>query len=314
MKDTYLIYGSDYSLIKREIDNIIDNKTDVVRYDLSTSNISELLDDASCISLFGDKKVLIGENALFLTGANNTINHDLDYLEKYISEPNHENIVILIVLSEKLDERKKIVKSLKKNITIIKKEIIDEHKIDSFVISEFKKNGYQIDNNTARYFISYVGKNIDIVLSEIKKMILYKAEDKKITVKDINDISSKVYNDNVFDICDGIMKKDFKKTYLCYEDLTKLKEEPIKIISLIANQFILVYQSKLLQNQGRLSGEIAEILKVHPYRVKLALETDYSILELEKIIKKIHDLDFNIKIGKEDKNEGLKNFIFNLQY
>lgn len=312
MNDTYLIYGSDYSLIKREIDKIVGLNKDIVRYDLSVSKVDEMLDDASCISLFGDKKVLIGENALFLTSSPNNVNHDLEYFEKYISDGNHENIVILTVLSEKLDERKKIVKTLKKKVNVIKKDEINEKDLPAFVIDEFKSLGYKIDRKTANYFVMYVGKNVDIIISEINKMVLYKEDDKVITVDDVNAISSKAYNDNVFDLCDGIMKKDFKKVYNCYNDLINLKEEPIKIISLIANQFILVYQCKVLSNYGKTSAEISEGLKVHPYRVKLALETNYMLDEVEKIIKDLHELDFKIKSGKIDKNVGLERFILSI--
>ena len=66
MNNVYLIYGSNYSLIKREIDKIKEDTLDVVKYDLSNTKVDDLLDDASCISLFSGKKVLIGENALFL--------------------------------------------------------------------------------------------------------------------------------------------------------------------------------------------------------------------------------------------------------
>lgn len=312
MKDTYLIYGTDYSLIKREIDNISSGIADVVKYDLSVDKIDELLDDASCISLFGDKKVLIGENALFLTGTNTNVNHNLDYLEKYVSETSHENIVIISVLSEKLDERKKMVKTLKKNVTVIKKEVIDQKDLPKFVTTEFKNKGYNIDYKTANYFVNYVGKNVDIILSEISKMILYKEQDKEISIKDIEDISSKALNDNVFDFSDAIMKKDFKKIFSCYNDLMMLKEEPIRIIALLGNQFTLVYECKLLSNEGKDGKEIANILKVHPYRVKLALETDYMRYELEDIIKKLHDLDYEIKSGKIDKNVGLENFLLHL--
>ncbi len=312
MKDTYLIYGTDYSLIKREIDNIASGITDVVKYDLSVDKIDELLDDASCISLFGDKKVLVGENALFLTGANTNVNHNLDYLEKYVSETSHENIVIISVLSEKLDERKKIVKTLKKNVTVIKKEVIDEKDLSGFVSSEFKAKGYDIDYKTAKYFTDYVGKNVDILIAEINKMIIYKDTDKKITIEDINNISSKAFNDNVFDLCDAIMKKNFKKIFSCYNDLVSLKEEPIKIIALIGIQFNLVYQVKLLANEGKNSKDIASILAVHPYRVKLALETDYMLYELEDVLKKLHEIDYSIKSGKEDKNTCLENFLLHL--
>ena len=104
--NTYLIYGNDYGLIKREIDKLTNGVSDVVKYDLSTDKIDELLDDASCMSLFGDKKVLVGENALFLTTTTTNVNHNIDYLTNYLNDDNHENIVILSVLTDKLDERK----------------------------------------------------------------------------------------------------------------------------------------------------------------------------------------------------------------
>lgn len=310
--NTYLIYGNDYGLIKREIDKITNGIIDVVKYDLSASNVSEVIEEASCMSLFGDKKVVIGENALFLTGTNTSVNHDIDYLTSYVNAENHDNIVILTVVQDKLDERKKIVKLLKKNVTVIHKESIDEKDLPKFVIKEFLNNGYKIDYKTASYFVDYVGKNVDILLSEINKMIIYKDTDKEIFIEDILNISSKGFNDNVFDLSDAIMKKDFKKIFSCYNDLMILKEEPIKIIALLASQFTLVYQSKLLSKEGFMSKDIASTLKVHPYRVKLALETNYPDFELKDILKKLHNLDYEIKTGKVDKIVGLENFLLHL--
>lgn len=310
--NTYLIYGNDYGLIKREIDKIISGTSDVVKYDLLVSNVSDVIEEASCMSLFGDKKVVIGENALFLTGANTSVNHDIDYLTSYVNAENHDNIVILTVVQDKLDERKKIVKLLKKNVTVIHKETIDEKDLPKFVIKEFLNNGYKIDYKTASYFVDYVGKNVDILLSEINKMIIYKDTDKEIFIEDILNISSKGFNDNVFDLSDAIMKKDFKKIFSCYNDLMILKEEPIKIIALLASQFTLVYQSKLLSKEGFMSKDIASTLKVHPYRVKLALETNYPDFELKDILKKLHNLDYEIKTGKVDKIVGLENFLLHL--
>lgn len=310
--NTYLIYGNDYGLIKREIDKITNGTSDVVKYDLLVSNVSDVIEEASCMSLFGDKKVVIGENALFLTGTNTSVNHDIDYLTSYVNAENHDNIVILTVVQDKLDERKKIVKLLKKNVTVIHKETIDEKDLPKFVIKEFLNNGYKIDYKTASYFVDYVGKNVDILLSEINKMIIYKDTDKEIFIEDILNISSKGFNDNVFDLSDAIMKKDFKKIFSCYNDLMILKEEPIKIIALLASQFTLVYQSKLLSKEGFMSKDIASTLKVHPYRVKLALETNYPDFELKDILKKLHNLDYEIKTGKVDKIVGLENFLLHL--
>lgn len=311
MNNVYLIYGSDYLLIKREIDKICNNKKDIIKYDLSTTKIDELLDDACMISFLDDQKVIIGENCIFLTGEQTNIEHNIDYLTKYINDKN-DNIVILTVLSDKLDERKKIVKLLKQSVTVIYKEVIDEKNLGKFVINEFKTNGYNIDFKTSNYFVDFVGKNIDILVSEINKMILFKGEDKEITIKDIEDISSRGFNDNVFDLTDAIMKKDFKKIYACYNDLIIVGNDPIKILSLISSQFILIYQCKLLEKNGKNKEQMKEILGIHPYRIKLFLETDFLIYELEDIIKKLHQLDYELKSGKSDKTSALETFFLYL--
>lgn len=310
--NTYLIYGNDYGLIKREIDKLTKGVSDVAKYDLSACKIDDLLDDASCMSMFEDKKVLIGENALFLTATPSNVNHNLDYLSNYLEDLNHDNIVILTVITDKLDERKNIVKLIKKSAKVISKSSIDDKDLPIFVVNEFKSSGYNIDIKTANYFVNYVGKNVDVIISEIEKMIIYKDDDKRITIKDVNDVCCRVFNDNIFDLTDGIMKRDFKRAYECYKDLSFLGEEPIKIIALLANQFLLTYQVKLLSEDGKSSKEITEVLNVHPYRVKLALQTDYLTYELRNILIKLHELDYDIKSGKLDKVTGLEDFILHL--
>ena len=312
MNNLYLIYGNNYSLIKKEIQKITGGIIDVAKYDLSVDKIDLLLDDASCISLFEGKKALIGENALFLTTDGTDVAHDLDYLEKYVNSNDNDNIVILTVLSEKLDERKKIVKLLRQKATILQKETINEKDLASYVVKEFKNYNLSINLKTANYFVDYVGKDIDIIQNEIDKMVIFKDNDNLITIDDINSISSKAFKDNIFDFTDSILKKNYKKMFECYNDLMRVNEEPIRLISTLASQFIFIYQVKLLNNEYKSQKEISDILGVHPYRVKLALESDYMDNEVVDIIKKLHELDYGIKSGKLDKNYALEDFLLKI--
>ena len=312
MENIYLIYGSDYSLIKRRVDLIKKDNQELVRYDLTECNVSELIDDASSISMFDDEKLLIGENALFLTSNVDPVSHNLDYLEKYLTSENHKNVVIFYVITDKLDVRKKIVKTLKDKAKVFHEEAIDKKNIGSFIVKEFKNKGYNIDLKTANYFNEFVGSDIDIILSEIDKMVIYKEDNKNISKSDIDDISSRAFKDNIFEFTDAIMKKDYKKIFLYYNDLLKLNEDVIKFISVISNQFILIYQVKILSLKNKSQKEIASILGIHPYRVKLAYESDYFINELEDMIKKLHELDLGIKIGKLNKEDSFLDFLIKL--
>lgn len=312
MNNIYLIYGSNYSLIKKELDKIIDGKSDVVKYDLNISNVSELLDDACCMSLFEESKTIIGQNALFLTNEKTSINHDIEYLSNYLNDDNHNNIIIFTIISDKLDERKKIVKLVKEKANVIHKESIVTKNLPSFVVKEFKDNGYSISISDSNYFINLVGSNIDIIISEINKLILYKDGEKNINKKDIDNISSKAFKEDSFDLTNAIVKKDYKRIFESYNELLELNEEPIKIIALLESQFALIYEVKMLAKHKKSDQEISNILNVHPYRIKLALECDYFDYEAANILKSLHDLDYKIKSGKIDKYNGLQMFLLSL--
>ena len=143
-------------------------------------------------------------------------------------------------------------------------------------------------------------------------MVIYKEDNKNISKSDIDDISSRAFKDNIFEFTDAIMKKDYKKIFLYYNDLLKLNEDVIKFISVISNQFILIYQVKILSLKNKSQKEIASILGIHPYRVKLAYESDYFINELEDMIKKLHELDLGIKSGKLNKEDSFLDFLIKL--
>ena len=56
---------------------------------------------------------------------------------------------------------------------------------------------------------------------------------------------------------------------------------------------------------------MVNILKEHPYRIKLAKENSYSIKKLRQKIIDLCYLDLNIKTSKIDKTLGLELFLLN---
>ena len=83
---------------------------------------------------------------------------------------------------------------------------------------------------------------------------------------------------------------------------------------MVANQFRLMLQVKILSNNGLSESDIDKSLKVHPYRVKLALQKskDLSIEKLSNYLLELSDLDLNIKSGNIDRFRGLESFFLNM--
>lgn len=309
----YLIYGLEKFLIDKEIKKIIAehhiDELNINYYDGNNDMLKDIIDDALTISMWSNKKLIIINNSLFLTGSKN-INNDTDILLDYINNPNPDTIIIFGVNNDKLDERKKIVKELKKKSII--KEFNKMNNINNIVKDFFK--GYNISNSDLNYFIDRVGNNLDILENEAKKILIYKDDNFDITREDITNLTSKNIDIDIFKLIENIINDNKIEALETYHEMLKYNEEPIKIIIMLANQFRIIYQSKILYQKGYTEANIASNLKIHPYRIKLALQTCRRFKEhtLLKYLSKLADLDYDIKTGKIDSTLGLELFILEI--
>ena len=120
--------------------------------------------------------------------------------------------------------------------------------------------------------------------------------------------------DNVFLLTDALAKRKIEEAYLIYEDLMIQNEEPLKLLVLIANQFRLMAQVVKLSQQGYREADIAKLLNVHPYRVKLIHGQSHRFNPdvLKQYLLQLADLDYKIKTGGINKELALEMFILNL--
>ena len=286
----YLLYGTKDFSIEEEIKKISKDidEMNISKYDLNNDMLSLVLEDAKTISLFGDKKLVIAENANMFTGSTSK---DSELIEEYLNHINENTILILTVHNDKLDTRKKITKQVKKVGKVL--EFNDDLDMISLVRRLFKD--YNIDYKTINLFLDRVGNNPLIIQSEINKIKIYKGNDRNITDEDILNLTVKLIEIDIFKLIDYIVKKDKEKALELYYEMLKMNEEPIKIIVILANQFRIMYQSKELLKKGYSEKDIAATLKIHPYRVKLAIQNSRSYTS-ETLLKYLNDLAY-IDIG-----------------
>lgn len=312
----YLLYGLEKYLIDERIKKIIQENNieniDINRYNLENSTIDEIIEDASIISMFQDKKMIIVDNAYIFTSSTNKKlpEQNIDLLTKYLNSNNSNTILIFVVLKDKIDTRKKIT-TLFKNVGKIE-EYNSTNDISKIVVNLFKP--YQINNKNVNLLINRVGNNLSLLSGEIEKIKTYKENDLNIEENDIINLTHKNIDMDIFKLIDNILLSNKKQALECLEEMIKYGEEPIAIIIMLANQIRIMYQSKLLIKKGYSEHEISDILEIHEFRVKKALEKSRNYTD-KKILSKLEelaDLDYNIKSGNIDKNIGLELFILNM--
>lgn len=309
--NTYIIESNDYIVINSKIKDILKkhNLTSdmIIKYDLLETPISVAIEDLDTYNFLSSNKVVVCDNAYFLTASKpkGAILHNEEELEKYLKNPSSENILILIC--DKLDTRKKLVKIIDKKFILNGEVSIDN------LIKE-RLGDYQMDFKTTKYLIDYCDNDNERILNELEKLKCYKLEDKIITTSDIDEAVIKLTGDNIFSLIDSIVAKNKSKAYSITNDLINKGEDISKIIIMVSDQFRLMYQVKTFLRQGYNQDSIASMLKIHPYRVKLAIEKgyNYSSKVLLTNLEYFFDLDYMIKTGNNNPKLCFELFLANL--
>ncbi|MCD4838553.1 DNA polymerase III subunit delta [Neobacillus sedimentimangrovi] len=320
----YLLYGTEAFLINEtkqillnQILNEEEKEFNLAVYDLEETPVEAVVEDAETYPFLGERKVIILHNPVFLTAekSKEKVEHNLSRLEAYIKEPAPYSVMVLSAPYEKLDERKKITKELKRNAEIIEAKKLNEKELKSFIHNRVKINGMEIDEAAIEHLMALVGTNLFMISSEIEKLTLYAAESGRIDINLVDKLVARSLEQNIFTLIDKVVNRKLDEALRIYYDLLKQNEEPIKILALLAGQFRLIYQVKDLSRRGYGQQQIAGILKTHPFRVKLALgqASKFTDEELSSLINQLAEADFQMKSGSMNKSLLIEMLLFKLK-
>ncbi|HCN61411.1 MULTISPECIES: DNA polymerase III subunit delta [Mammaliicoccus] len=324
MEDNIVLnYGAVDALIEKKSDEIINQYLDgerdefnYVKYDLYETSISSAIEEALTLPFLSDKKVVHIKNAYLFTGekVTNNINQNVDQLIGFIEQYDGETLVVFDVFNEKLDERKKLVKSVKKNARLNKIDQMTEQEIKQWIKSYLNEQYKDIKEDALVAFLELTGIQFNIIKAELDKLVLFIGDEAVINKQDVKDIVSRSLEQNVFLLTEYIQKGQKEKSINLLKDLINMKEEPIKLLALITSNYRLYYQCKILASKHYSEQQIAKTIGVHPYRVKLALRIVRK-LSLERLLATIDvcaETDYDLKSSYMDKVLILELFILKI--
>jgi len=295
MNSIYVIVSSSPVTIERYTEKILSPFPEIERinYDLLETPIEKAIEDLDTYNFLSNKKGVIASSVNFLSkeNAKSEVTHNIQAFEKYILNPSPENILILI--TDSMDKRKKIV------TTLIEKATILDQEIDIYSLIKEELEDYKMDIKTMNFLISYCGNQQEKILKEVEKLKIYKIESKEITISDIQEVVMRSMEDNIYSLVDSILNGKKKDSFMMYQDLLLQGEQASSILSKLANKIRLIYQVKVLMMDGYSDQQIGKQLSVHPYPVKLAREASYKYSEdmLTEYLSKLSSVDLKMKQG-----------------
>jgi len=288
------------------------------KYDLTETPIETVLEDAETIPFLSQRKLVVANGAYFLTGSKgpgkSTVEHNVEALQEYVSHPAEHAVVVLTVPAEKLDERKKIVKQLKSSALVLPFAPLGLAELEQWIRK--KAAGFQVsmEDDAVETLLARTGGSCETLAAELEKMSLYVGSGGTIQRSTVEQLAVRTTEQNVFQLVEEIVQLRPEKAMSIFHDLLREKEEPIKLLFLIARQFRIILGTKELSKQGFSQAQIASKLGAHPYAIKLAGEQAkrFKPETLERIVKELADLDYAMKTGAIDKTLGLELFILRI--
>lgn len=310
MSNITLIYHLDQEFINNKINEIKENlkieDISIIKYTYD-NNMDSIIEDANTKNLFGDKKLIIVENSTFI---NESDKLDISPLETYLDNFNKDTYLIFTLISESVDTRRKIFKKIKEVGNIIPYEKIDNKFFVNYISDILKQNNKKMEPRLIEEFLNKVGYDLGNIKNELEKLFIL-TNNEKIEEEDIKSINTNNKEESLFSLIDSIVNKEISKSIKLYRYFIGKNEEVIKIIAMLANKYRLIYQTKLLYQEGKNKYDISKILGVHNYAISLAITTSfkYTDSELIRILKELYNLDLDIKIGKVNDKFALEMFI-----
>ena len=313
----YLLYGTESYLINQIREKIIklaiqpeEQAFNLSIYDLTEESIDQAIEDADTMPFIGDRKVIVLENPYFLTGdtKKQKVEHNLDRLSTYLSEPSPMTICIFVGLFEKLDKRKKIVKQLEKVADVRECSALNDDLLFKWLSDEAAKEGAVYTKEGHAQLLSMVGTNMALLVNEIKKLALYAGDGQQIDAKVVENLASRSLESDVFAMVNRIMERNLDGAYKLLADLLKQKEDPIKLIALVTRQIRIAFQAESYRLEGYTQNQVVSRLKLHPYAVKIAWSQGQRLgsSRLKKALIYCADMDDYLKTGMIDKTVGLQ--------
>ncbi|MCM3784513.1 DNA polymerase III subunit delta [Neobacillus mesonae] len=319
----YLLYGTEKYQMKQFADTMKEQLIEeahrdfaIATYDTADTPIEQVIEEAETVPFLVPRKLIfVRDNLLFTAGKDNSkIEHRIESLLTYLDNPADYSILIFLVQGEKLDERKKIVKTMKSKASVLSFGPLQGDELISWITKKAGARNVTLEKAAAETLVQRAGTSLQILSAEVDKLCLYAGTGGTVTSSDVEGMVARNTEQNIFAMVEEIAGLRLSKALEIFYELLKQKEEPIKIMALIARQFRIILQVKELAAQSYSQQQIASQLGLHPYAVKIAGEQSkrFQSERLRSIIKHLSELDYQMKTGAIDKVLGLELFLLKL--
>jgi len=171
-----------------------------------------------------------------------------------------------------------------------------------WITGRARRKGGEITRQAAETLAAYVGADLRLLDQELEKLLTYVAGARPVNEEDVRLLVSAVQQANIFEMVDALGRRDGRRATELLHRLLEAGDHPLALLGMIVRQFRILLQVKDLSERGLGPDPIARQLKLHPFVVKKAFRQahNFSLAQLETILRQLLEVDVAIKTGQRD--------------
>ncbi len=295
----------------RFIKEVDPQSNNIFKFSGDDINLNDLLAQIKTTSLFSDRKMMVISNLLELKNKKilTELQKKLDdgyleksndiflFIEKNLKKKPKQGFTKIISGKEMIlnSEEKKFFQTLDQQKFSQEFKNFSPTELNEFIRSEFQKVGLQITSRAQRLLLEANANNIWQLYNEIKKLIYFKIkdQDKTIQEKDLKELSSEPFNEDIFDLSDAISQKNIKQSIKILEKLRLSGLELPFILRMLIRHFKILWQIRQLLDQNYNSQRIIANLKLHPFVINKGINQakHFEAQKIKEIFNNLSEID-----------------------
>ncbi len=223
-----------------------------------------------------------------------------DLFQSYLSEPLQSTLLVLSV--ERTDLRKRPFPELRKKHDFVDCKPLPEREVPGWIQGRVRQFSKTMGAEAAFLLQSYVGTSLHTIMREIEKLTTFVGERAEVTVDDVTDAVGASRGFTVFNLQDAIGKKDYKQAVTIVRRMMLYGEQAPLIIANVTRYFVDLLGVRECLAKRMSQNEIADTVRMHPYRTKLMMGVarSYTGEEIEAALHALRDADRTIKTSDAD--------------
>ncbi len=295
--DTYAIESATKAL-EKIIQPLLTSDFDKEVVNGNECSVVDVMDLASSFPFGSEKKLIILKDFDELKG-------DKKQFSTYVKDPSPSTILIVNKYSDVTNPDAEPYSSLFNRNFIFEANELKGNDLTGWIVKYVARNNKTISSDNASALIDIVGENRSLVEMQIQKIFSYLGSNKEITLEIIRSLSSRLKQNNIFDLWGAIGKRNKAKALEIALNIMGQDDEAkqsLYLIVMLNKYFTSLAQIPELEKENNNEFVKAKSIGTHPFYYKdyVKASSYFNETKLKNIFQYLMDADMTMKSTASD--------------